>query len=166
MNPMRLLIFFLFLLPASLWAQPQGREPLYFPEADAAEDISQALGKAREEGKHVMLQIGGNWCVWCYRFHDFVAADSSLSSLLDEHYVVVHVNYSPENKNEDVMASLGFPQRFGFPVFVVLGPDGNLLHTQNSAYLEAEKSYDAGAVGDFFRHWSPQALDPASYQQP
>jgi hypothetical protein len=37
------------------------------------------------------------------------------------------------------MAFLGNPQRFGFPVFVIIDGDGNVLHTQDSALLEQGK---------------------------
>jgi hypothetical protein len=78
---------------------------------------------------------------------------------------VVKVNYDPKNKNEAVLAELGFPQRFGFPVFVVLDGKGNRIHTQNSAFLEKDKSYDREVVLQFFKHWSPTAVDPISYKK-
>ena len=38
--------------------------------------------------------------------------------------------------DNDILAKYGYPQRFGFPVFIVLDGNGNRIHTQNSAYLE------------------------------
>ena len=84
--------------------------------------------------------------------------------MLQADYVFGLLNYSKENKNEDVLASLEFPQRFGFPVIVILNGEGRRLHTQNSAYLEKEKSYDEKKMVEFLRQWSPAALDPKSYR--
>jgi hypothetical protein len=75
------------------------------------------------------------------------------------------LNYSNENKNFDLMAEFGYPQRFGFPVFVILNPDGTRIHTQNSAYLEEEKSYSEKKVIEFLKHWSPESLNPANYKK-
>lgn len=136
---------------------------LYHPQADAAKDIKLAVAKAAKEGKHVMLQIGGNWCVWCLRFNQLVNKNDTLRTAQNAGFIVVHVNYSKENENEAVLASLGYPQRFGFPVFVVLDGKGNRLHTQNSAYLESGKGHDPKKVLEFFTNWSPAALDPKSY---
>jgi thioredoxin-related protein len=138
---------------------------LYDPYANVAKDVAAALVKAKKEKKHVLLQIGGNWCVWCYKFNAFVMTDSSLKHLVENNYVVYHLNYSKENKNLDYMKKLGFPQRFGFPVLVVLDADGNRLHTQNSAYLEKDRGYDYDKVKSFFADWAPAALLESRYKE-
>lgn len=112
---------------------------LYNPKADVKKDITAALAEAKKEGKHLLIQVGGNWCIWCYRFHDFVAKDTALTRMMTTNYIVYHLNWSPENKNLDYLKTLGYPQRFGFPVFVVLDAAGNRLHTQDSGLLEKEK---------------------------
>jgi thiol:disulfide interchange protein len=143
-------------------AKPEGPK-LYNPAADAKADINAAIKTASAQHKNVLLQIGGNWCIWCLRFNDLVTKDADLSKYLADNYVVLHVNWSPENKNEKVLASLGYPQRFGFPVFVVLDDKGNRLHTQNSGYLEEGKGHSKAKVMEFLQGWSPAALDPKSY---
>ena len=50
----------------------QEKVDIYHPEANAKQDITDALAKAKSEGKHVFLQIGGNWCIWCIRFNKLV----------------------------------------------------------------------------------------------
>lgn len=136
---------------------------LYNPAADAKADIAAAVKKANAEHKNVLLQIGGNWCIWCLRFNDLVTKDAELNKTMNDDFVVLHVNWSPENKNEKVLADLGYPQRFGFPVFVVLDGKGTRLHTQNSGYLEEGKGHSKAKVQEFFENWSPKALDPKSY---
>lgn len=136
---------------------------LYNPKADARADVDAALKRAAANHKNVLLQLGGNWCIWCIRFNDLVTHDPQLDKYLRDNYEVVHVNYSPENMNEKLFAELGYPQRFGFPVFVVLDDKGNRLHTQNSSYLEEGKGHGKDKVMEFFQNWSPAALDPKNY---
>ena len=162
---MKKLIFIASFLIVTLSLRAQETPALYHPEADAQKDINEAVKKAAKAHKNVLLQLGGNWCIWCLRFNDLVTKDEELSKYLNDHYVVVHVNYSKENLNEAVFASLGYPQRFGFPVFVVLDDKGNRLHTQNSAYLEEGKGHSKEKVMEFFRNWSPEAIDPKTYQK-
>ncbi len=138
---------------------------LYHPEANASEDIAQAIQTAAAEGKHVILQGGGNWCVWCYRFHDFIEKDAELKKLLDDNYVLYHLNYSKESTNEATFAQYGFAQRFGFPVLIILDGKGNRIHTQDSGLLESGDGYDRKKVEGMLKAWTPTSLDPASYQK-
>jgi len=139
---------------------------LYKPEENAEQGIADAVKKAKSEGKHVFIQIGGNWCIWCARFHEFITNDHKIDSVINAGFVVYHMNWSKENLNGKLMAKYGYPQRFGFPVFLVLDGEGKLIHTQNSGYLEdGAKSYVKDKVIGFFNDWAPRALDPKSYQK-
>jgi len=139
---------------------------LYKPDENAETNIASAITEAKRSGKHVLIQIGGNWCIWCARFHEFVTRDAQLDSLMKANYVVYHLNYSKENYNAKLLTKYSFPQRFGFPVFLILDGGGKLLHTQNSWYLEDGKtSYEREKVKSFFTEWSKKALDPSQYKE-
>ena len=138
---------------------------VYDPEANAVSDINNAVTKAFDEHKHVLVQIGGNWCGWCKLFHDLTTTDEEIKAYLAENYVIVHLNYSKENQNLDVLKTLDYPQRFGFPVFVILDGKGNRIHTQSSGYLEEGKGHSQKKVMEFLQQWSPSALDPANYEK-
>jgi thioredoxin-related protein len=156
------IFFVVMLVPA--FSQDMKKFNLYKPAEDASEMIAQAVKKAGNEGKHVFIQIGGNWCVWCARFNDFTNSDKTIDSLIKADYIVYHLNYSEENKNKEILAKYKFPQRFGFPVFLVLDGKGNLLHTQNSGYLEEGKGYSRSAIIGFFKDWRPSALNSNQYK--
>jgi thioredoxin-related protein len=161
-------LLFLFLLAIALPAAKVAASDsakLYNPQADAMKDIKAAVAQAAKEGKHVLIQAGGNWCSWCLRFNKFVHDDAQLDSAVKKNYIVYHLNYSPENKNEAVFKKYGFPQRFGFPVFIVLNAKGERIHTQSSVYLEEGKGYNKKRVLEFFNDWTPAALDEANYQK-
>jgi thioredoxin-related protein len=160
------LVAMIFCSCLQVFSQDMTRFKLYKPEENAEAGIASAVKKAKEEGKQVFIQIGGNWCIWCARFNDFITNDKSVDSLVSDNYVVYHLNYSKENKNADLLEKYGFPQRFGFPVFLILNDKGGLIHTQSSWYLEdGKKSYDKEKVTAFFTDWSKKALDPAQYKE-
>lgn len=153
-----ILIVLLGLFAHAVQAQVVEKTKLYDTAANPQKDIQKAIAIAKKEHKNILLQIGGNWCIWCTRFHKTVAGNDTLSRLLDQNYVTVHVNYDQYNKQAAIWKTLSYPQRFGFPVFVVLDENGKQIHTQNSAYLEAGKGYDNEKIGAFFEAWTPDAV--------
>lgn len=139
---------------------------VYDEKADPMAQIDDALAKAKASNKFVVCQVGGNWCPWCLRFADFVATDTVVGKVVDENFILLHVNYNPRKsagaeeagKAEKLMRRLGNPARFGFPVFVVLGHDGNVLHIQDSSFLEQGNGYDQKKTLRFFKNWTPSAV--------
>ena len=152
-------ISLILLVTSIVFSQEEGIK-IYNPDADAKANITTAVERAKAENKHVLLQVGGNWCPWCIRLHDFMAADSQVDSLLNADYQRVMVNYSKENKNDAIMKELGYPQRFGFPVLVILDQNGRRIHTQDSWFLEKEKSYDREKLLHFLKMWNYTAANP------
>ena len=160
-----LLVFVLLLSPLA-FAQ-QGLQRVYDGSLDQNAQIDQALKQAKAEGKFVICQVGGNWCPWCLRFADFIAGDAEISRLVEDNFVYIHVDYSPrefkddparKQRTEKMMKRLDNPARFGFPVFVVLGSKGKVIHIQDSGFLEEGNSYDKSKVLQFFNAWTPAAV--------
>lgn len=131
---------------------------IYNPQADAKADIGKAVAQAKRESKHVLVQVGGNWCPWCIKLHRYFGNQPKIKALLDSCYVVVHVNYDKKSKHSDTMRMLGNPQRFGFPVLVILDENGKRIHTQDSGLLESGQGYDFKKVYDFLRNWTYRAI--------
>ena len=135
---------------------------IYDETIDPAEQIDKALKQAKKEGKFVISQVGGNWCRWCLMFAEFVEKDVELTQFIDENFVFIHSNYNPRErageKTLEMLKKLGNPERFGFPVFVVMDETGKVLHTQDSSYLEEGNGYSRDKVVRFFQNWTPEAV--------
>jgi thioredoxin-related protein len=160
----KILLALLFLTQLTIVTAQEKK--LYSPTANAVKDIAAAVKKAKAQNKFVLIQAGGNWCSWCIEFARFCTADAKIDSTINASFEWYHLNYSKENQNKEVFAKYGFPQRFGFPVFIILDGKGNRIHTQASEYFEnGKKSYDAEKVLNFLQQWSPTALDPKLYSK-
>lgn len=139
---------------------------VYDENVQPIEQIDQAVTKACSEGKFVVCQVGGNWCPWCLRFADFITNDTTISRVIDENFVYIHVNYNPRRSESEakaqqaalLMKRLNNCGRFGFPVLVVLDEDGSVIHIQDSGFLEEGRGYNQEKVLRFFRNWTPKAV--------
>ena len=155
-------VFAVALLATVANAQEQtALKKVYNEDINPLEQIDQAVAQAQAEGKFVICQVGGNWCPWCLRFAEFITTDSTINAVVEENFVYIHVNYHPRKATEwsaAMMKRLNNPERFNFPVFVVLDEQGNVLHIQDSSYLEEGKGYNKEKVLRFFQNWTPKAV--------
>lgn len=147
------LILILTLVQFSV-AFAQEKTNLYDVNLDPFKQIAEAKIKAQQENKNIIIQAGGNWCSWCRLFHKFAKENKKVDSILQANYVFVLANYSKENKNEAFFKTYNNPGRFGYPVFLILNPQGELLHTQDSGYLEEGKGYSEEKVSRFLLLWN------------
>jgi thioredoxin-related protein len=138
----------------------QSEKKLYDPTLDGKKQINEAISKAKSTGRHVLVQYGGNWCSWCIRFDAFCKADAEISKVIEDNFITVKLNYSPENKNTASSVFLGNPVRFGFPVFIIIDGSGKLLHIQDSSLLESGQGYDQKKVLAFMKNWTASAVVP------
>jgi Thioredoxin-like len=137
---------------------------LYDPGAIPERDLAILAKQALKENKHILVLAGGNWCARCLTFNQFCLANSEIDSLLHADYLIYHLNYSEENQNKKIFTQLGYPQRFGFPVMMVLNEKGERIHTQESEYLEQGAGYSKRRVLEFLQAWNRKALQPESYK--
>jgi len=159
----KLILLLVILLPVTpLIAQvaggqatkPAAKRAIYDPTRNAAKDIQQAVAEAARTGQRVLVEVGGNWCSWCYEMEKYFETHKDLSSFRDRNYVTVKVNFSPENQNKEVLSK--YPKIPGYPHLFVLDKNGKLLHSQDTSELEdGRKSYNLERFTAFLREWAP-----------
>ncbi len=130
---------------------------IYDVTADPYKQVEAAKIQAQKENKNILIQAGGNWCKWCKYFHKFSNENTKIDSILKADYVVLHVNFSKENKNEKFFKEYNNAGRFGYPVFLVLNNSGELLHIQDSGYLEENQGYSEEKVSRFLLLWNTKS---------
>ncbi len=126
----------------------------YDPGRDASADLKMAVRRAKAEGKRILLDVGGTWCVWCSILDTFIEEHAAVAEKLRANFVIMKVNWSPENQNRQFLSQ--YPEIPGYPHIYVLESDGSLLHSQNTYELESGSSYSEEAVLRFLEKWAPR----------
>lgn len=122
------------------------------PNRDAFKDLQDAVKEATKTNKRIILDVGGDWCTWCFKLDHLYEENPDLNDYLLAHYIVVKINYSKESKNDKFLAQ--YPKIPGYPHLFVLESDGKLLHSQDTAKLESGKAHDKDKVFTFLRKWT------------
>ena len=126
----------------------------YDPKRDAANDITDAIKEAQRTKKHVLLEVGGEWCSWCHRLDKFFLDNPDLMQLRDKNFVTVKINFSEDNQNKEVLSR--YPPIGGYPHIFFLDSNGKLLLSQDTSPLESGKSYNLESRTTVLTNWSPK----------
>jgi thioredoxin-related protein len=164
-----LTVFSLFLAFESGFAQEKSQAKATYvpatkfdPGRDAAKDIQDATVEAQRTGRRILLDVGGEWCIWCRRLDSLFVASKDLAETVHKEFVVVKVNYSKENKNEAVLSR--YPKIPGYPHLFVLDSGGKLLHSQDTSELESGNHHDHDKVMAFLKKWAPPPVKGGTMQ--
>lgn len=122
------------------------------PTRDSAKDLEAAKVEAKRTNRRILLDVGGNWCSWCRLMDKWFKEHATAREARDKAFVVVPVNFSPENKNEAFLSQ--YPKVDGYPHFFVLDADGKLVRDQSTGALEDGRGYSEPKMMAFIAAWS------------
>ena len=149
-------MFSLLMIAGNSFAQEktESSEPnveQFDPARDASVDLQNAVKYAEKTHKKIILDVGGEWCIWCHRLDTLFIKNPDLTKYRNEHYVYVKINYSKENKNEKFLSQ--FPKIPGYPHWFLLDSNGKLLLSKSSGDFESGKGHDPKIVMAFLKEW-------------
>ena len=137
-------------VPLQAPAQPNPR--LYRADANAVQEIRQALAAAGKQHKNVLLDFGGNWCLDCHVL-DNAFHQPRIAPLLDSNYILVHVDVGRYEKNLDLAKKYHVDLEKGVPSLAVLDAKGNVLYATRD--FERARVMSEEDVIQFLDKWKP-----------
>jgi thiol-disulfide isomerase/thioredoxin len=115
-------------------AHPEGLA--YFADRDAPADVENALTRAKQSGKTVVVIMGANWC------HDSVALAGWLDTprfmdLMRDRFIIVYVDAGTpqlgKGRNLDIAKRFGIAKVRSTPLLMLVSPDGERLNSRKDA---------------------------------
>ena len=121
----------------------------YDKKANAYEDLTNAMDKAKESNKKILLIAGGDWCKWCGFFDKFLKKNEKVANDFYGSFEVLKVYYG-NGINESAQSLFKqFPILKGTPHFYILDKDAKLLESIGTAYLEEGNGYNKSKIIEF-----------------
>lgn len=142
-------------------AQPNPQ--LYRADANATQDIRRALATAGKQHKNVLLDFGGNWCIDCHVL-DNAFHQPRIAPLLNDNYIVVHVDVGKYDKNLDLAKKYHVDLQKGVPSLAVLDALGKVLYATGD--FERARMMSEDDVIQFLAKWKPPAAANPSPHTP
>ncbi len=126
----------------------------YDSARDPFSDGRAALQLAKDTGRRVLIEVGGNWCNWCHVLDRFLDQHPSVRTKLHETFVLLKVNVDGENDNSEFLST--FPPAMGYPHMYITENDGSIVHSQDTAEFLHDGKYSEPQFLTFLARWSLQ----------
>jgi len=108
---------------------------------DGRADFQDAIRDASDNGKQVMMILGGHWCHWCRSLNSTFNENPELARKLAARYVVLHMYVGDGGRNDEFLTRL--PRAPGVPWIYVFDGQGRLVRQIDSNEMVGNSgSYD------------------------
>jgi len=131
---------------------------VYDDKRSPFKDANAALTLAKETNRQVLIEIGGNWCSWCHKMDTFLSNNPDVYHALHNKYVLLKVNVSDSNENEEFMKAL--PPVLGYPHMYISNANGKMLLSKDTAELLSGNNYSRKYWLTFLNKWSIENEQP------
>jgi len=131
---------------------PDGR--LFQPSVDPLADVQQALGRADDGDRLVLVVLGANWC------HDSRALASRLhrpplAELIQQHYELVFVDVGFYEKGRAVVQQFGVAHYYATPTVLIIDPSNRALVNDEDRHIWGNAaSIDMSSSVEYFERWA------------
>ena len=141
------------LLCSNGWAE-DGHLP-YNESANAEIDLVNAIAETNNQNKHILIEMGANWCPDCRALGRYFQRED-IKAWLDERFIVVAVDVGEWDKNLEIAERYGNPISEGIPSLVVLDSKG----VMQFATLAGELASAREISGDDLIEWLNEKIQP------
>ncbi|MEJ0027253.1 MAG: thioredoxin family protein [Rhizomicrobium sp.] len=139
---------------ASLADLPVVERIPYDETANADADVAAAFARARKSGKHVFIDLGGNWCGDCVVLANIMQLPE-VKPFIAAHYEVVSVDVGRMTRNLQIPARFGVDLKGGVPTVLIVTPDGKtLVDAGHIAALEDARHMTPQGIADWLAQWA------------
>ena len=136
-------------------ADSYSQQPIYSqkydPKRNPFDDGRAALKLAEESKRRVMIEIGGEWCVYCHIFDRFIKSDDEIAKRFFETFVLLKVNYSDENTNKEFLSN--FKGINGYPFIFITESNGKVIYANDMREMTIKGKPSKGKMLSFLQRW-------------
>ena len=149
----KLILISVLLFSFNVWAITDYKP--YDENANAGEQISDALEKAKLKNRYVLLQMGGNWCPDCRTLGEYFSRPE-IKTWLDERVFLVSVDVGEWDRNLDIVEEYENPISEGIPALVLLNSNNEVMFATLAGELASARSMSKNDLID----WLNKKIEP------
>lgn len=120
---------------------------VYSEKRSAVTDLEKAIDYAQSSQRLILVEMGGDWCVWCHKLDEFLKKHPQVNNALHNRFVLLKVNVSSNNDNKEFFKH--YPKPNAYPHMLVLNSYGRFVYEQDTAEFLIDKHYSQSKLSNF-----------------
>lgn len=108
-------------------------------------DFNEGLKVAKEQNKHIMIDVYTDWCGWCKKLDKITYRDKEVVEILEKDYISIKLDPELPNVYYDYAGKQytgkQLERKFkikGYPAIVFMRPDGSVIEVAEGYHTPAE----------------------------
>ena len=144
-------LFSLNLAHASIIDQQPEYSRVYDPKRSPFKDGRAALELAEKTNRRVMIEVGGNWCVYCEIFERYLHKNADIAKAFFSTFVLLKVNVSDDNNNREFLSN--FTRVNGYPYIYITENNGKVVYANDMREMTIKGRPDRDKLIRFLEKW-------------
>lgn len=144
-------LFSVFPAMASVLEKQPEYSRVYDPARNPFDDGRAALDLASKTNRRVMIEVGGNWCVFCEIFDRYLRENEDVAKAFFSTFVLLRVNVSDENNNREFLSN--FTRVDGYPYIFITENNGKVVYANDMREMTIKGRPDREKMLNFLKRW-------------
>lgn len=120
---------------------------------DFEDELADALAQAREQNKQVLIEFGGDWCIWSKRM-ERVLAKSDMDRLITDNFLFLRCYMGYDGEHYFPFDRIDEPNLKSVPYFILLNTDCEVVASSSTEQFEFWRFYRKGKLKKFLQRWA------------
>ena len=114
--------------------------------------LNDALVRSKEAKKRILIEFGGDWCIWSHRMNRVVES-KKFKSFIDDNFIFLRctINSSGECSYP---SDREYPDIRSIPHFILLDENANVIGSQDTPSFEFLWFYKKWELYNFLKKWA------------
>jgi len=120
--------------------------------ADFKTDLSAALEQSSKQNKKVIIEYGGDWCIWSERIYS-VLEKPKFKKFIDDNFIFIRC-YVGRDWESSFSETIEFLEIESVPYFSLLDSTGKFIANQETETYEILWFYNERKLFGLFKEWA------------
>jgi thiol-disulfide isomerase/thioredoxin len=124
-----------------------------FLKKEFESSLDNALENSKQDGKNILIEFGGDWCIWSKRMANALQTES-IKLIVSDSFHFLKCYMGEDGENYFPFSEINVPEFSSVPFFILLNEHAQLIDFASTEQFEMLWFYKKGKILNFLSGWA------------